>query len=94
MGITDILWSWFYSNLKNRTQCVTVNNCLSSRLSVISGVSQGSILGALLFPVFTNDLPSIITSQTLIFADDTKCFQQINFTSDIQQLQNDLNSHI
>ena len=30
MEITGTLWSWFYSYLKNRTQCVTVNNCLSS----------------------------------------------------------------
>ena len=43
MGITDTLWSWFYSYIKNRTQCVTINNCLSSHLSVISGVPQGSI---------------------------------------------------
>ena len=65
---------------------------LASCLSVISGVPQGNILGTLLFLVIINDLPSIITSQTLIFADDTKCFQQITSTSDIQQLQNDLNS--
>ena len=52
-------------------------------MSVISGVPQGSIL---------NDLPSTIISQLLIFADDTKCFQQITTVSDIQRLQNYLNS--
>ena len=39
--------------------------------------------------MFINYLPSTITSQTLIFVDDTKCLQQITSTSDIQQLQND-----
>ena len=92
MGVTGTLWSWFASYLSNRSQCVSVNNCLSSFLSVISGVPQGSILGPLLFLIFINDLPSTIISQSLIFADDTKCFQKINTVSDIQQLQNDLDS--
>jgi len=41
--------------------------------------------------VFINDLPSTITSLALLFADDTKCYQEIISLSDIQQLQNDLN---
>jgi len=91
MGLTGTLWNWFNSYLHNRIQCVSVNNCSSGHLSVLSGVPQGSILGPLLFLVFINDLPSIITSLALIFADDTKCYQQIISLSDIQQLQNDLN---
>lgn len=48
------------------SQCVSVNNWLSSHLSIISGPPQGSILGPLLFLVLINDLPSTITSQSLI----------------------------
>ena len=93
MGITGTLWKWFESYLSNRSQCVSINNSLSDCLPVLSGVPQGSILGPLLFLVYINDLPSVISSSnTFIFADDTKCFKIIKTESDIQLLQNDLTS--
>ena len=52
---------------------VTINNCYSNLLPVVSGVLQGSILGPLLFLVYINDMSSYIHhSQFLKFADDTK----------------------
>ena len=90
--ITGSLWKWFNCYLSNRTQCVSVNNCLSNCLPVISGVPQGITLGPLLFLIFINDLPSVITSRMLKFAEDAKCFRQIISMSDILQLQLDFNS--
>ena len=43
------------SYLANRTQVVSVNGKLSNEIKC--GVTEGSILGPLLFLVFINDLP-------------------------------------
>ena len=57
-----------------------------------SGVPQRTILGPMLFPLCTNDLPDAIEhSKIACFADDTKLFKKIDFTSDATSLQRDLN---
>ena len=60
----------FYSYLKNRKQCVKINNVLSSFMVLVSGVPQGSILGPILFNIFINDLVYFIKSDLANFADD------------------------
>ena len=73
-SICGPLFLWFKSYLLHRKQRVRVGTSLSDWLSVPAGVPQGSVLGPLLFVIYTINLPHACTNSHVVcsqFADDT-----------------------
>ena len=55
-GIRGVMQHWFESYLSNRKQCVSIKNCISSMSSITLSLSQGSVLGPVLFLLYINDM--------------------------------------
>ena len=70
-GVRGTSLRWFESYLSNRSQCIVDGLKMSSRQSVKSGVPHGSMLGPVLFLIFTKDIPLQLQTDTDIYADDT-----------------------
>ena len=92
-GVRGDTLKWIQSFLSSRSQQVLVEGSKSSKLDVLSGVPQGTVLGPLLFLVYINDLPDVVTSSdTRLFADDSLLYRRIRDNQDITKLQKDLSS--
>ena len=89
--INGKLWLWLKAYLSDRYQCVWVGKSISKFCNVLSGIPQGSILGTLLFAIYTNDLSEFVNSSLLyLFTDDTKCLKSINTPKDVVKFQSDI----
>ena len=78
LGITGPTLKLIQSFLNNRLQRVVLNGQNSSWVPVFAGVLQGSVLGPLLFLIYTNDLAEGILWPTKLFADGTSLFSVVN----------------
>ena len=91
-GVRDEVLRWIEKFLVGRRQRVGVAGSFSEWAPVLSGITQGSVLGPVLFVCYINDLPEAITSIVYMYADDTKIFRQVDKEVDRAALQNDLDS--
>ena len=67
--------NWIKNYLYNRRQYTVVNNVSSDVETINCGVPQGSVLGALLYLVYLNDISNVVHDSRLkLFADDTNLF--------------------
>lgn len=84
--------SWIASYLTSRTQCVKIEDCISSPYVATSGIPQGSHLGPFLFILFINDIVNCFSfCKCLIYADDVKIYAEVKSISDTTRIQDELN---
>ena len=71
VGIGGSVLSVLTKFLFNRSQYVSVDGCRSKLVSVVSGVLQNSVVGPLLFLLYTAELFSILENKLIGYADDS-----------------------
>ena len=74
-GIKDTALKWFTSYVSNRSQTVLVDGILSNPATLSYGVPQGSVLGPILFTMYTKPLSKVIEDNQCSYhkyADDTE----------------------
>ena len=74
LGICGNYYGLLHSFISDRHQRVVLNDQSSNWSHIKAAVPQGSVLGPLLFLVYINDLPEVLTTNFKFFADDTSLF--------------------
>ena len=76
-GVTGKALNWFKSYLTGRCQRIKLGDCLSSKADLKFGGPQGSVLGPLLFTLYTTPLSSMIFKHAIphhLYADDSQLY--------------------
>jgi len=85
---------WIKSYLLNRSFYVNIENSKSSVFQLLYGVPQGSVLGPILFILYTTPLSKVISNASTNhqrYADDTQLllsFSALDFSHNITHLEN------
>ena len=85
-GISKTALKWISSYLSGRSQVVSIGNSTSTERGISYGVPQGSVLGPVLFVLYTSPVAKILEKHMLayhMYADDTQIYSMC-LQSDMQ----------
>ena len=88
IGLCGTTLRWFKSYLHNRTQCVCLEEAISSAMSLLFGVPQGSVLGPILFSIYTLPIGDIARHHGIpihFYADDTQLYASFSNNDKLDQ---------
>ena len=70
-GFDNIILKLFHSYFLNRKQRLNIGSAISAWIDILTGATEGSFLGSLIFSVFINDLIMFVEKSDIYnFADD------------------------
>ena len=96
-GFEGTVLSWFRSYLTGRRQYVSINGKKSLATDVPYGVPQGSVLGPILFILYTQPLSHVISQHPvshMLYADDTQLYRSssiADINSSLQKMEHCIN---
>ena len=76
-GLNGPVLAWFHSYLHGQSQCVRRGMYKSPFVQLVCGVPQGSVLGPILFIMYTADLIALVEQHGFcphLYVDDTQIY--------------------
>ena len=98
IGVSEKALQWFISYMSDRTQSVVIQGVESDLCNLLFGVPQGSVLGPILFIIYTSPLGQIVRSlgiQYHFYADDTQLYISFDIddaTEAVTKMESAINS--
>ena len=89
-GISGQAQIWFSSYLQNMDQSVKNKDTFSDKVTLSYGVPQGSVLGPVLFILYTTPLSAIFSSFDInhhLYADDTQIYMSLSVSNAEESLE-------
>jgi len=97
-GLNGTVLSWLNSYISSRDFVVNIKENISDPLPLHQGVPRGSVLGPLLFILYTTPLSSLLSDSSVkhhLYTDDTQLFisfSPLDFTLNIAHLKNTIDN--
>ena len=94
MAVDGPIFKIFKDFLTNHQQRISVDGNFSQFKPVVSVVLQGSVLGPLLFILYSADIWNDLVNKIILFADDTTLYAEAASPSDGINVVNSFNRNI